>query len=215
LDLSDYRISDSDWYHVYQVPTGTVLPAGSHQVFADNLLKFNVLHPNVPNVNGPLGFELSNKSDAIRLYDRWGELLQSVTYQDKSPWPKTPDGDGYTLENKNFEANIADPTNWQAGCLYGSPGMPFDPDCTTSGVMAASESSIMIWPNPSTEIFYGTLPFSAATQLFLYDICGRIVDEKTVQFPDFQWNISHLPVGVYFLKAQSDFQQASTKLIIR
>jgi Lamin Tail Domain len=49
--------------------------------------------------------------------------VDAVSYNDKSPWPKTADGDGYSLVRKDLTTWGNEPSNWRASDLKGgTPG---------------------------------------------------------------------------------------------
>lgn len=122
MNISGWKFRDEDEHHVFAIPTGTVIPAGGYLVLAENLQKFNSVYPAVSNVIGPLGFNLSNAGEQIRLFDYRDSLYLLVNYQDVAPWPLEADGQGYTCERNNFSNDPNDGNSWFAGCPGGSPG---------------------------------------------------------------------------------------------
>lgn len=145
LDVSDFAIQDEDWYHRYTLPAGTVIAPNGYWVIYENEMDFAAQHPDVNGKVGPLGFDLSNSSDAVRLFDRFGQLIEQVTYDDEKPWPCTPDGFGHTLQRRpDSGANPADPETWIAGCIGGSPGLPYT-DCQQN--LLVSEFNYKSAPN--------------------------------------------------------------------
>ena len=131
LNLSGWQLRDQNDFDSFIFPIGTVIPANGYLVVASDLTAFNTIYPSVSNVIGPLGFNLSNGGDQIRILDNNGQVFYSFYYQDISPWPLSADGGGYTCE---LIANTADPNdgnNWFAGCLGGSPGRVYTPALST------------------------------------------------------------------------------------
>ena len=50
-------------------------------------------------------------------------MLDTVTYDDGSGWPSTPDGGGPSLELKDVTSDNAESSNWQASTVdNGTPG---------------------------------------------------------------------------------------------
>jgi hypothetical protein len=77
-----------------------------------------------PNVTAAGLYEggLSNRGEDITLSDKNGLIISSFEYDDKSPWPEAPDGDGYTLVRKTPPGAPNAPLNWRASTnIYGSP----------------------------------------------------------------------------------------------
>jgi len=80
--------------------------------------------------------KLSNDSEEIAIekpgklyYDAFNVVqcpyitVDAVSYHDKSPWPKTADGDGYSLVRKDLTIWGNEPSNWRASDIKGgTPG---------------------------------------------------------------------------------------------
>ncbi|MBN1672640.1 MAG: lamin tail domain-containing protein [Kiritimatiellae bacterium] len=54
-------------------------------------------------------------------------LVDQVRYDNKTPWPESPDGGGPSLERLTSAAYGNDPANWSAGGVGGTPGRANDP----------------------------------------------------------------------------------------
>ncbi len=76
---------------------------------------------------------INNGGEPIELYNNAGNLLDVVEYDDVTPWPNTPDGDGPSLELCDVDSDNNDGTNWAASStntgiviggstIYGTPG---------------------------------------------------------------------------------------------
>lgn len=77
-----------------------------------------------PNITAAGVYEgrLSNGGEDMTLAHKSGLIISSFEYDDKSPWPEAPDGDGYTLVRKTPPGDPNDPLNWRASTnIYGSP----------------------------------------------------------------------------------------------
>lgn len=125
LDISDYQIGDEEWYHRYVVPTGTVLAPEGRLVLYENQGLFELEHPVVTQKNGPLGFSLDNRGDAVRVQDAFGAAVENAVYDNDKPWPCTPDGLGRTLERREDNPSPGQPDAWFDGCMGGSPAAPY------------------------------------------------------------------------------------------
>ncbi|REJ83164.1 MAG: T9SS C-terminal target domain-containing protein [Bacteroidetes bacterium] len=131
LDISGWKFRDEEDHHTFKFPTGTVIPAGGFLVLIEDTAAFRQRYPSVTNKIGPIGFNLSNGGEEIRLFDHNDNLYLSMTYQDVHPWPLGADGGGYTLELSSPTANLNDGNSWFAGCLGGSPGRAYSPLLST------------------------------------------------------------------------------------
>ena len=125
LDISDYQIGDEDWFHRYVLPTGTVLPPDGRLVVLEEENLFGQEYPAVTQKTGPLGFSLDNQGDVVRVQDAFGALVENAAFDNKKPWPCTPDGLGRSLERRegNIPADL--PEAWFDGCMGGSPSAPY------------------------------------------------------------------------------------------
>ncbi|MCU0429874.1 MAG: CotH kinase family protein [Cytophagaceae bacterium] len=127
LNLSGWKVKDSNIYNEYTIPNGTILQPGQYLVLVSNVLKFQTVHPTVSNFIGPLGFNLSNGGERIELYNTLGEAVYTITYDDVAPWPLIADGYGATLELQDCSLNPNQSSSWFAGCKLGSPGTSYVP----------------------------------------------------------------------------------------
>jgi hypothetical protein len=125
IDISNWKFRDGADNHVYNIPVSTSIPANGYLVLSADLDKFQSIHPSILNVVGSFGFDFSNLSEELRLFDHNDNLYTSLTYADYIPWPSQADGDGYTLERRFLNQSADDPNNWFAGCLNGSPGRAY------------------------------------------------------------------------------------------
>jgi hypothetical protein len=131
INISGWKLKDSNDNHEFVFPTGTVLSANGYLVVCEDSEKFQFQFPNVHNVIGVLGFNFSNAGDQIRLYNHLGNLYLSFFYQELAPWPVVADGQGYTCELSNNTANPNDGNSWFPGCIGGSPGVAYSPLLST------------------------------------------------------------------------------------
>jgi hypothetical protein len=76
-----------------------------------------------------------------------------ITYDDASPWPSSPDGDGPSLLRRNLTTFGNDEANWQAGVANGTPGTP-DGDLTGPRVLQI-EVSGSTWTAAPFELLTG------------------------------------------------------------
>ncbi len=127
IDLTGYLVQDRRWYHQYEIGTGAIVAPGQFLVVTEDDARFTALHPGVFNKTGQMEFGLDDDGDQIRLLDREGTSVLSLTYDDSSLWPCTPDGFGRTLERVPGSVDPAVPDSWFDGCVGGSPGVAYAP----------------------------------------------------------------------------------------
>ncbi|MCP4583695.1 MAG: hypothetical protein GY839_18960, partial [candidate division Zixibacteria bacterium] len=126
LNLSGWSFQDEDDEHIFIFPDSSLIAANDYLVLCRNISRFSSFFPLVDNSLGNFDFGLSGSGEQIRLYDAAGHLVDSLSYDDREPWPVEADGNGATLELKHtaFDNNIA--CNWAASPFYGTPGGPND-----------------------------------------------------------------------------------------
>jgi len=217
VDISDWYFKDEDDSHIFIFPEGTILESHEYIVLCRDLTSFRTLFPNVDNYSGSFDFGLNGSGELIRLYDISGSIIDSVMYDDNSPWPDAPDGEGPTLEliQLNLDNSLAE--SWAASLEHGTPGSP---NSTTS---LADESNITTtkdfilhsnYPNPfnpKTTISY-SLSMIATVNLKVFDIRGQEVitlqnSIKSAGNHQVQWNGRNqagnpVSTGIYFCRLE-------------
>ena len=203
VDLSGWSVRDDDDEHIFTIPDGTTLAAGKYLVICENEDAFTNVHPTVPKWIGDLDFGLSNSTDIIRLYDAEGQIQLSICYDDSDPWSEAADGDGYTLELIDANGHLNDGDNWFAGCLGGSPGGPYNPDCIAVGVASSPVLFPMsIFPNPFDHQLTVLLPEGSKATIRITDVYGKTIMIQSVStpksvLPTHSWN-----PGIYFVATE-------------
>lgn len=111
----------------YVFPLGLRLLAGEVVVLVSNPVWFKEKYPTV-RIDGVYSGRLSNRGEEVTLVDAGGQVIHSVTYSDRSPWPDLADGDGFSLELAGAanETDPTDPSAWLPSAQRG--GAPGDYD---------------------------------------------------------------------------------------
>ena len=218
IDISGWVFMDENRTPSYEINQGTVLQPGSYLVICIDSKSFNQQFPDVTNYQGDMKNGLSGGGEILFLYDTSGRLVDSLTYDNKSPWPLGPDGSGSTLELKNPGLENSSGINWASSSGHGTPGA-INSDYVTS--VKEEQSNIIPtefllrqnYPNPfnpSTKITF-EIPEYSVVHLTIYNILGKEVEEiaKGAYSPgiySFYWNGSSLASGIYLLRmnAQSE-----------
>ena len=94
IDLSYWFFSDSDDAHRYYFARGSLLEEGGFRVLVRKPEEFAAVYPNVSAAEGPIGFGFAGSGELLRLFNSQGQLIDSVRYDDQSPWPVAADGQG-------------------------------------------------------------------------------------------------------------------------
>ncbi|MEX0721803.1 MAG: CotH kinase family protein [Balneolaceae bacterium] len=224
FNVSGWVVKDDDNQHEFIIPDNTIIDSQGYLVIVVDQNMFDGIYSNIGNVIGELGFGLSGSGDQVRIFDETGELVDSVEYDDVSPWDSQADGNGHSLELKDpfMDNSIAE--SWSASIHYkGSPG-------TTNGESVSNEteeelpSSINLgqnYPNPfnpSTNIRF-ELPEKAQVKLTIYDVLGRKVTVLengilTAGTYNAKWDAGALASGIYIYRLEVDQQTFTKKMLL-
>ena len=119
-----WEFKDGNDTHVFIIPENQVLESGAYLVLCKDSLAFNDNFPNVSNFIGEFDFGLNGGGELVRLFDAEELLIDEVNYDDSSPWPMEPDGNGPTLEliHPSLDNDLG--VNWAASDNNGgTPGV--------------------------------------------------------------------------------------------
>mgnify|MGYP001043039206 FL=1 len=119
-----WEFKDGNDTHVFIIPENQVLESGAYLVLCKDSLAFNDNFPNVSNFIGEFDFGLNGGGELVRLFDAEELPVDEVNYDDSSPWPLEPDGNGPTLEliHPSLDNDLG--VNWATSDNNGgTPGM--------------------------------------------------------------------------------------------
>lgn len=124
-NLGGYKLVDRSSNPALTLPEGVVLSEGGYLVVAQNV---TALYEEVQtSAVGDFGFGLSRKGDALSLLDPRGGIVDSVTWENRAPWPIAEAG--ATLELRDPRLLRTDPANWALSVEPG--GTPGEPNSAT------------------------------------------------------------------------------------
>ncbi len=211
VDISGWYYSDSDDNHKFYFPEETIIDSSGYLVVVENDSAFTSLFPDVQNYIGETGFGLSGSGEFMKLVDDKEQIVDSLTYDDKLPWPVEADGEGATLELIDAYSDNSIGENWQASTGHGTPGMANSviiPTAENENSKVPKEFFLLQnYPNPFnpvTTISYD-LPTAGQVSLKVYDILGKEIaelvnEEKTVGRYSVKWDASKFASGMYFYR---------------
>jgi hypothetical protein len=126
-DISSYTVTCADMNYTF--PANTLIPGGGFFVLAASPQSIANVYGLTSNIFGPYNGSLKH-SETLELLDEQSNVLLTVPYNDKYPWPVAAGGTGHSIV-------LANPTygegDWRAWALSdqmgGSPGQadPFTP----------------------------------------------------------------------------------------
>jgi hypothetical protein len=127
IDLSDYQFSRG---LSFTFPRGSTIPPSARRIIVSNRNAFLVRYgqENESMILG--GFErdsnLSNGGETLELRSPQGDVIFSFAYNDKDPWPITPDGEGPSLDlisSSTSSSELGEAERWQpSSAPNGTPG---------------------------------------------------------------------------------------------
>lgn len=230
IDLSGWKLMDTEPNNVFTLPNETSLAPLAYLVLVDNFDDFTAIHPNVENIQGMLSFGLSSTYDVIKLIDKNNYLIDSVYYESTSPWPSEPNGQGSTLALTNPRKDNTIITNWYASeVTNGTPGKKNTLATSIDQKPVAGNSIIAIraYPNPlanETQIEFNIQePDKVKLEVIDYKgaristVCNKNFQagKHTIPWQATDINGSPLANGLYFVTITHRQQmQQSIKLLI-
>ena len=123
ITIGLWKFKDGNNDHVFIIPENQILEPDQYLVLCRDSLAFNDNFPNISNFIGEFDFGLNGGGEWVRLFDAEGGTVDEVVYDDSSPWPLEPDGNGPTLELIHPSLNNGLGTNWSASDINGgTPG---------------------------------------------------------------------------------------------
>ncbi len=226
LDISGWVFIDGSHEQTYVFGDNTVIPTNSFIVVARNLDKFQTFYPDVTIEIDTMTTGLNGSGESLYLYTDTGELVDSLTFTDSSPWPNSADGNGSTLELMNPWLDNGLVENWRASQTNGTPGIQ------NSNFIVSSENPNNDIPleielqqnypnpfNPSTIINF-QIPETSIISLEVFDLLGRkvasLINRETRTSGRYQINFDarELSSGIYIYRLEVSGKVLNKKMTL-
>lgn len=190
-----------------------VLQAGEFFVIAVDSSAFRNVFGKSANAQWNSG-GLSNGGEDITLVDNFGRTVDSVDYDNSSPWPTAssggPSGGGSSIEliDSLLDNNVG--ANWQISStlvpgatvngtqIYGSPG---NSNLVVNLEELESDNKISLYPNPTNE-FIVIKGADNGARIQLFDQLGKLQLNDLIHSNEHQLNLNGIEAGIYFLKIE-------------
>src|SRR4029079_5880094 len=111
----------------FNFPVGYVLAAGARCLIVRDFAAFHAVYPSVPaaQIVGVFGSgsALNNAGEEVLLLAADNSVIKDFTYNNKAPWPTSPDGLGpcLVLINPASNPDHSDPLNWRRSTASEGP----------------------------------------------------------------------------------------------
>ena len=165
LELSGAAFADGV---TFAFPPGVTLEPGSYLVIAESAVAFERIYGWAPDHDYAGG--LANTGERLALVDRFGDLVDEVTFDDQAPWPIEPDGLGPSLELSSTALDNNDPAAWVSSAQpSGTPGQPNRPtgaESNCDGVRSVVDALVIAQFDAGNRQDIGSCPLvDPATQI--------------------------------------------------
>lgn len=219
-NIGGWFFSDDDSTHLFEIPAGVVLLPEQRYVLYSDASLFTSIFSQINPSDGPFSFGLSASGEAIRLFDQFGIIQQSMVYSDSLPWPMLADGFGYTMELIDPNQPVCEASNWTSGCPGGSPAEALTWPCFPGMVTDNDHPDMpLCYPNPAATSFSIFLPVSWQSSHVVVRISSFNGETENVfvispNTSRFEVNTTALTPGAYLIEMLNDNLQYKQMLLI-
>lgn len=198
---------DSGWVVTgigYKFPAGVSLKPGEHLFLTNGIPQDFKTDNGIPDSIDVYQYtgKLSNKGEDVSIwaYDRMDTtdlgvifmpkvLIETVDFDDKSPWPLLSDGHGYFLKRKTKTEYGNDPINWEDGSEIAES--------------IGEELKLELKPYVVNEVLYLKDLNQLAGVISIFDMNGSLVFSEVIVDDHFQVDIKKWSSGIYVLNVNS------------
>lgn len=181
IDLSGWKLTDSDSTHFFIFEPNTWIKANNFLVVSNDIAKMKSVFGEVNNLVGSFNFGFGNSTDAVRLYSKNGDLIDEVSYSNVVPWKTFDLKELWSFELTSPLKDNNSGLNWDFSVNYGTPGMRNSANipALNEEIQAPDNKNQLSqnYPNPFTE--GTTIEFKLETagkyELEVLDISGRVI----------------------------------------
>ncbi|MDX2430081.1 MAG: CotH kinase family protein, partial [Bacteroides sp.] len=222
LNREEYRIDISGYQFTegieYTFPNGCNIDAGEYIIVAKTAQAYS--DKTAPVFQFSDG-SLNNAGEELTLSNDQGMVIDHVHFDDRSPWPEEPDGEGPSLELKDpsLDNNLA--SSWKrSDGTGGTPGTGSITGIDDLKQITEEQFKFSIHPNPishTTRISY-SLSEESRTTVRILNSSGQEVGilESALLKPgiyEHSWKPGSLPPGIYFVHIISGKYKHTKKAI--
>jgi hypothetical protein len=196
ISISEWTMKDDD-DHIFTFSVGSFIEKKGYLVVSNDSAGFVNVYPEISNKTGYFDFGLG-VDDMIRIYDRSGELVDSVNYSNIAPWDPNADQTGFSLELMSQTSDNSLPENWKAALRdLGTPGESNSWEITLYYEMKNSDR-LIVSPNPARDRINIHTLNDSLIDIEILDIYGRVLLKKVANSGE-DIDISDFASGTYLI----------------
>ena len=186
----------------YQFPQGATVSSNGKIYLSNNNESFNSRY----------GFDsfdefsrsLSNDGEDITLLDAYGNIIDTVTYNDVLPWPEEADGEGSFLSLIGLDLDNSLASSWVAVS---------DNSQALSINYLNNLSHISLYPNPVENLLIIQSNTGSINKIEIFNIEGQRILEYSSDRQRIEIDLMKIPSGLYFAKISSGNDIIAKKII--
>jgi hypothetical protein len=211
LDLSGLNFSCGI---TYSFPNNAMLDSNTFIVLASNANAFVTRYGF--QAFGEYEGQLDNNGETLALNSAGGDTLIKIRYTDQYPWPRSADGDGYSIvpREKDPYQNQNDAVNWMASRdIHGNPGIDNIPVSVQEPQHQTTPEAYQLFQNypnpfnPMTTIAY-QLPEVSKVELSVYNVAGQLIktlvsETNNAGYYSVIWDARGVDSGVYLYRIKT------------
>jgi hypothetical protein len=149
---------------------------------------------------------LSNESENLVLIDAFGNMINSVKYENSAPWPVEANRGGYFLQLTDIDADNSKGENWTVGNELEKP---------LDASQSNSDNSLKIYPNP-TQTSITVTNNNTFNMIEIYSLDGRkVFFENVPNIKSYTLDIESFSPSIYILKIHGTHAEIRSQKIIK
>ena len=188
----------------YTFSKNTILNPGEIIVLTNELEQFEALYEF--KAYDRYNKNLSNKGETVILADYYGNVIDSVSYSDTSPWPDQTDGSGRSLELINIDLDNAIASSWRASVIQF--GTPKKYTTNINNIAYSTIANLQIYPNPANNwvniVIHDQKLVNEDAFIEVFNNLGQLaIKTKCCSGSTIRINLAELNPGIYLLRITS------------
>ncbi len=224
VDLSNWRLIDSQEKNIFMIKAGTKMNPGDYLVLCSDIVRFKTQYSNLLNVQGSFAYGFTSQGDQVRLYDSNLQLIDQVNFRSANPWPTEPLSSHSTIELIDAKNDNSVPENWAASVAGGTPGRKNSVSNNLSDNSEIADAAFDVKCFPVCFADFTTLqiytPQKTNCTIQIIDLMGNVRQTHTYSLDTqgkYSFDLFTLPQnyapGMYLIKTHTLFGCKTVKVI--